>query len=120
METIPVIVIRLSTGVALRIKNTRCSLTLQLSLRSFAEHPVFHQLNRRDNRKKGGIKTDVQRSNFTLLYDYNEDDYVKILEANGFAPLIRFFLHDRLSYQVPLRYMRDAYLYSSTDRCRKI
>lgn len=71
----------------------------------FFEHPVYHQLNRSDNRRKGGIKTVVQRDNFTLEYSYNEDDYVKLLAASGFTPLIRFFLRGRLPYRIPLKYM---------------
>lgn len=67
----------------------------------FPFYPVFNQLRR----KEGGINFEKQRSYFTSRYEFNEEDYVKILCENGFEPVLSFFLSQRakLSAMLPLK-----------------
>ncbi len=67
----------------------------------FPYYPVFNQLRR----NKGGIKFEKQRTHFISRYEYNEEDYVKILTEQGFKDTLHFFLSTRakLSAFLPLR-----------------
>lgn len=57
---------------------------------SFPYYPVFGQLQR-----EGGINFDKQRFYFISQYTYDREDYLRILEENGFSDLIAFFLAGR-------------------------
>lgn len=63
-----------------------------ISEEKFPDYPVFNQL-RRD---KGGINFEKQRHYFTSQYEYDKEDYTKILCENGFEPLLSFFLSTRV------------------------
>ena len=58
--------------------------------KSFPFYPVFSQLQ-----PEGGINFDKQRFYFLTQYNYDREDYLRILEENGFSDLISFFLADR-------------------------
>lgn len=57
----------------------------------FSYYPVFNQL-RRD---KGGINFEKQRYYFTSRFDYDQEDYIRLLIESGFKPLLDFFLSQR-------------------------
>ena len=57
----------------------------------FPFYPVFYQLRK----GKGGINFEKQRHYFTSQYEYDPEDYVRLLTENGFKPLLDFFLNQR-------------------------
>ncbi len=58
-----------------------------ITVEEFPYYPVFHQLRK----QKGGINSEKQRNAFALRYDFNEDDYIRILSEQGFEALLQFF-----------------------------
>lgn len=54
-------------------------------------YPIFNQLRR----NKGGINFEKQRYYFMSQYEYDSEDYVRLLCENGFEPLLSFFLTKR-------------------------
>lgn len=74
----------------------------------FAFYPIFNQLER----DSGGIVFEKQRERFTSRYEYNEEDYIKILCENGFEEILNFFFNKYKSLAVRLpKAMMSAHTY---------
>ena len=85
----------------------------------FPYYPVFNQL-RRD---RGGINFEKQRYYFISQYEYDKEDYVKILCETGFQPLLNFFLTKRARLSAFIPYtalLRHTYICGPTGSGKSV
>jgi hypothetical protein len=64
----------------------------------FPFYPIFSALGA----NKGGVNTVKQRTDFTLKFQLDEDDYIKCLLENGAKDVLSFFFGGRLKAYLPL------------------
>ncbi|MEM1283573.1 MAG: DUF87 domain-containing protein, partial [Chlamydiota bacterium] len=71
----------------------------------FAHYSIFTQV-RKD---KGGITSEKQRLDFTLNYQLNDEDYIKLLVKEGYKDMVDFFYGQigRLSASLPLKKIKQ-------------
>lgn len=86
---------------------------IHISETEFAYYPVFAQL-RQD---KGGVNSEKSRADLLANYEYNEEDFIRILCKNRFEPLLNTFFSQfaKLSALMPLdKLKRHVYICSPT------
>ncbi|WP_421795365.1 type IV secretory system conjugative DNA transfer family protein [Haliscomenobacter sp.] len=58
----------------------------------FPYYPVFNQVNRH----RGGINTEKQRLDVTMLYDFSDEGYLRILRDQGYIQALDVFVQDAI------------------------